>query len=185
MTATAAPASLRQSSRLILLSVCIGQTMVGLDQRALLVALPTLTTTFHAAFTTIQWTILVYDLVLIGLIITMGRLGDLFGRRLFYSAGFLIFVTASALCGLAQSAGQLIFFRAIQALGGSMIAANGRAIVSVNLPPAERGRAPDVTSTALHLGFLTGPSLGGFFIDTIGLRWILFFHLPPGLWGAF
>jgi len=87
---------------LILLSVCIGQTIVGLDQRAITVALPTLTTTFHAAFTTIQWTILVYDLVLIGLIITMGRLGDLFGRRLFYSIGFLIFVTASGFCGLAQ-----------------------------------------------------------------------------------
>ena len=101
-----------RASRLILLSVCIGQTIVGLDQRAITVALPTLTTTFHAAFTTIQWTILVYDLVLIGLIITMGRLGDLFGRRRFYSVGFLIFVTASALCGLSQSAGQLIFFRA-------------------------------------------------------------------------
>ena len=91
----------QRHSRLILLSVCIGQAIVGLDQRALLVALPTLTSTFEAAFTTIQWTILVYDLVLIGLIITMGRLGDLFGRRLFYSIGFLIFVTASGFCGLA------------------------------------------------------------------------------------
>src|SRR5258705_8123458 len=185
MTATAAPARLRQSSRLILLSVCIGQTMVGLDQRALLVALPTLTTSFHAAFTTIQWTILVYDLILISLIITMGRLGDLFGRRLFYSVGVLTFVTPSAICGLSQSAGQLIFFRAIQALGGSMIAANGRAIVSVNLPPEERGRALGVTSTAFHLGFLTGPSLGGFLIDSIGWRWIFYINLPLGLWGAY
>ncbi len=110
------------------------------------------------AFTTIQWTIFVYDLVLIGLIITMGRLGDLFGRRRFYSMGFLIFVAASAICGLSQSAGQLIFFRALQALGGSMIAANGRAIVSVNLPPEDRGRALGLTSTAFHIGFLTGPS---------------------------
>src|SRR6185295_11189560 len=185
MTATAAPARLRQSSRLILLSVCIGQTIVGLDQRAITVALPTLTTTFHAAFTTIQWTILVYDLVLIGLIITMGRLGDLFGRRRFYSVGFLIFVTASAICGLSQSAGQLIFFRALQALGGSMIAANGRAIVSVNLPPEERGRALGLTSTAFHIGFLTGPSLGGFLIDTIGWRWIFYINLPFSLCGAY
>ena len=87
----------RRSARLILLSVCIGQTIVGLDQRAITVALPTLTTTFHTSFTTIQWTILVYDLVLIGLIITMGRLGDLYGRRRFYSIGFVIFVIASAL----------------------------------------------------------------------------------------
>ena len=132
----------RRHSRLILLSVCMGQTIVGLDQRALTVVLPTLTTTFHTPFTTIQWTVLVYDLVLIGLIITMGRLGDLFGRRRFYSVGFVIFLIASGLCGLSQTVGQLIFFRAVQALGGSMIAANGRAIVSVNLPHEETGPRP-------------------------------------------
>jgi len=143
----------RRSARLILLSVCIGQTIVGLDQRAITVALPTLTTTFHTSFTTIQRTILVYDLVLIGLIITMGRLGDLYGRRRFYSIGFVIFVTASAICGLSQTTAQLIFFRAVQALGGSMIAANGRAIVSVNLLREERGRALGLTSRAFHIGF--------------------------------
>jgi MFS family permease len=179
------PDPTRKASRLILLSVCIGQCIVGLDQRAITVALPTLTTTFHTAFTTIQWTILVYDLVLIGLIITVGRLGDLFGRRRFYSIGFLIFVTGSAICGLAQTAGQLIFFRAIQAIGGSMIAANGRAIVSVNLPHEERGRALGLTSTAFHIGFLTGPSLGGFLIDSIGWRWIFYINLPFSLCGAY
>ena len=171
------PSVARRHSRLILLSVCIGQSIVGLDQRALTVVLPTLTTTFHTPFTTIQWTILVYDLVLIGLIITMGRLGDLFGRRRFYSAGFVIFLIASGLCGLSQTVGQLIFFRAVQALGGAMIAANGRAIVSVNLPHEERGRAVGLTSTAFHIGFLTGPSLGGFLIDSIGWRWIFLHQL--------
>jgi len=167
-----------------LLSVCLGQALVGLDQRAITVALPTLATTFNTPFTTIQWTILVYDLVLIGLIITMGRLGDLFGRRRFYTLGFLIFVVASALCGLTQTPGQLIFFRAVQAIGGSMIAANGRAIVSVNLPMADRGRALGLTSTAFHIGFLTGPSLGGFLIDSIGWRWIFYINLPFSIAGA-
>jgi EmrB/QacA subfamily drug resistance transporter len=175
----------RRAARLILLSVCIGQTIVGIDQRAITVALPTLTTTFHTSFTTIQWTVLVYDLVLIGLIITMGRLGDLYGRRRFYSIGFVIFVTASAICGLSQTTGQLIFFRAVQALGGSMIAANGRAIVSVNLPREQRGRALGLTSTAFHIGFLTGPSLGGFLIDTLGWRWIFYINLPFSLYGAY
>jgi len=170
---------------MILLSVCIGQAMVGLDQRAITVALPTLTRIFATPFTTIQWTILVYDLVLIGLIITMGRLGDLFGRRRFYTVGFLIFVTASAICGVTQTTGQLIFFRAVQAIGGSMIAANGRAIVSVNLPPEERGRALGLTSTAFHIGFLTGPALGGFLIDSIGWRWIFYINLPFSLAGAY
>src|ERR1051325_3394529 len=115
--------------------------MVGLDQRALLVTLPTLTSTFEAAFTTIQWTILIYDLILIGLVITMGRLGDLFGRRKFYSLGLLAFVVGSALCGIAQSPAQLIFFRGLQAIGGSTISANGRAIASECVPREERGKA--------------------------------------------
>ncbi|MBM4260488.1 MAG: MFS transporter [Deltaproteobacteria bacterium] len=175
----------KRRSRLILLSVCTGQALVGLDQRSIAIALPTLANTFQSAFTTIQWTVLVYDLVLIGLIITMGRLGDLFGRRRFYTSGFVIFVVAAAICGQAQTTGQLIFFRALQAIGGAMIAANGRAIVSVNLPLAERGHALGLTSTAFHIGFLTGPSLGGFLIDTIGWRWIFYINLPFSLFGAY
>lgn len=66
-----------------------------------------------------------------------------------------------------------------------MIAANGRAIVSVNLPQEERGRALGLTSTAFHIGFLTGPSLGGFLIDTIGWRWIFYINLPFSLYGAY
>ena len=69
-----------------------------------LVALPTLTHTFNTSLTTIQWVLLIYDLTLIGLVITVGRLGDLFGRRRFYTCGFLIFVVSSAFCGAAQSA---------------------------------------------------------------------------------
>jgi EmrB/QacA subfamily drug resistance transporter len=172
------------TSRLILLNVCIGQAIVGLDQRALLVALPTLTESFHTAFTTIQWTILIYDLILIGLVITMGRLGDLFGRRRFYSLGFLLFVIGSALCGIAQSPAQLISFRALQAIGGSMISANGRAIASVTFRE-ERGKVLGLTSMAFHVGFLTGPSLGGFLIDTVGWRWIFYINVPIGLWGAY
>ena len=168
-----------------MLNVCIGQAIVGLDQRALLVALPTLTESFHTHLTTIQWTLLIYDLILIGLVITMGRLGDLFGRRRFYSLGFLLFVIGSALCGIAQSPAQLIFFRAVQAVGGSMISANGRAIASMSVPREERGKALGVTSMAFHVGFITGPSLGGFLIDTVGWRWIFYINVPIGLWGAY
>jgi EmrB/QacA subfamily drug resistance transporter len=174
----------RRQSNLILLNVCIGQAIVGLDQRALLVALPTLTEYFDTAFTTIRWTILSYDLVLIGLVITMGRLGDLYGRRRFYTAGFILFVTGSALCIISQSAEQLIAFRILQAMGGSMISANGRAIASISVPRDERGKALGLTSTAFHVGFLAGPTLGGFMIDTIGWRWIFSLNLPIGIWAA-
>lgn len=124
-------------------------------------------------------------LLLIGTVITVGRLGDLFGRRRFYASGFLVFVLSSALCGFAQTAGQIILFRGLQALGGAMISANGRAIASIAFPASERGKAMGFASMAFHVGFLTGPTLGGFLIDTIGWRWIFFINLPIGIWGAF
>ena len=174
-----------RNANLILINVCVGQFIVGLDQRALLVALPTLSHTFNSSLTTVQWVLLIYDLVLIGLVITVGRLGDLFGRRRIYSGGFVIFVLSSALCGVSQSAGQLILFRGLQAIGGAMIAANGRAVASVALPSNQRGKAMGLASMAFHIGFLTGPTLGGLLIDTIGWRWIFYLNLPAGLWSAY
>ena len=117
--------------------------------------------------------------------ITVGRLGDLFGRRRFYASGFLIFVLSSALCGIAQTAAQIILFRGLQAIGGAMISANGRAIASVAFPASQRGKAMGFASMAFHVGFLTGPTLGGFLIDTVGWRWIFFINLPIGIWGAY
>src|SRR5262249_36736685 len=125
----------KKHATLILMNVCVGQFIVGLDQRALLVALPTLTHTFNTSLTTIQWVLLIYDLLLIGTVITLGRLGDLFGRRRFYAGGFLVFLLSSALCGVAQSALQIIIFRGLQAIGGAMISANGRAVASIACQP--------------------------------------------------
>ena len=179
------PVRSQKHATLILLNVCVGQFIVGLDQRALLVALPTLTRTFNTSLTTIQWVLLIYDLTLIGLVITFGRLGDLFGRRRLYAGGFLFFVLSSALCGAAQSAGQIILFRGLQAAGGAMIAANGRAVASIAFPSSQRGKVMGFASMAFHTGFLTGPTLGGFLIDTVGWRWIFYINLPIGIWGAY
>ena len=175
----------KKHATLILMNVCVGQFIVGLDQRALLVALPTLSHIFNTSLTTIQWVLLIYDLLLIGTVITVGRLGDLFGRRRFYAAGFLVFVLSSALCGAAQSASQIILFRGLQAVGGAMISANGRAVASIALPANQRGKAMGIASMAFHIGFLTGPTLGGFLIDTVGWRWIFYLNLPIGIWGAY
>ena len=168
-------------SRLVLYQVSLGLALVALNHRAIQVALPTLTLVFHTDVSFIQWVLLVYDLAVIGLVLTLGRLGDLFGRKWIYIAGFLLFTLGSALCGLAQTPVQLIGFRAVQGIGGAMIMANGRALVTVNAPPSERGKALGLTSTAYHVGYMAGPTLGGFIIDTIGWRWIFHLSIPLGL----
>ncbi|HEY7714528.1 MAG TPA: MFS transporter [Candidatus Binatia bacterium] len=171
----------RSHARLVLYQVSLGLALVAINHRAIQIALPTLTHVFHADLSFIQWVLLVYDLAVIGLVLTLGRLGDLFGRKWIYILGFLLFVASSTLCGLAYSSGQLIGFRVLQGIGGALILANGRALVTINSPPSERGKALGITSTAYHVGYMTGPTLGGFIIDTIGWRWIFFMTVPLGL----
>lgn len=175
----------RRHSRLVLYQVSLGLALVAINHRAIQIALPTLTEVFHADLTFIQWVLLVYDLAVIGLVLTLGRLGDLFGRKWIYILGYLIFIASSALCGLAQSSAQLIGFRVLQGIGGALILANGRALVTINSLPSERGKALGITSTAYHVGYLTGPTLGGFIIDSIGWRWIFFMTIPIGLAAAY
>lgn len=185
MAGTDSASRKQQNPRLVLFNVCLGLFMTGLSHRALVVSLPTLTRVFQTNLATIQWALLVYDLTLIGLVLTLGRLGDLFGRKRIYVGGFLLFVCGSALCGLSQSPAQLIVFRVIQGMGASMLNATARAIVSVVIPVERRGRALGITSMAFHVGFLTGPTLGGFLIDTIGWRSIFYINVPIGLSGAY
>jgi multidrug resistance protein len=175
----------REHSRLVLYLVSLGLVLVALNHRAIQIALPTLTHVFHTDLSFIQWVLLVYDLAVIALVLTVGRLGDLFGRKWFYIGGFLIFTISSALCGLAQNPVQLIGFRVIQGIGGAMIMANGRALVSINTPASERGKALGLTSTAFHVGYMAGPMLGGFIIDSIGWRWIFHLNIPLGLASAY
>ena len=171
----------KRHSRLVLYQVSLGLALVAINHRAIQIALPTLTHVFRTDLSFIQWVLLVYDLCVIGLVLTLGRLGDLFGRKWIYIFGFLTFVAGSALCGAAQSSTQLILFRVLQGIGGAMIMANGRALVTVNSPASERGKALGITSMAFHVGYITGPTLGGFIIDAAGWRWVFFLTIPLGL----
>ncbi len=101
----------------MLYQVSLGLVLVAINHRAIQVALPTLTHVFRADLSFIQWILLVYDLAVIGLVLTLGRLGDLFGRKWIYILGFLIFVAGSAFCGLAQTSAQLITARVFQGIG--------------------------------------------------------------------
>jgi MFS family permease len=118
------PNQTRRGPRLVLLLVCIGLFMVAINARAMIVSLPTLTEVFQTNLSLIQWALLVYDLAVIGLVLTLSRLGDLFGRKWMYIIGLLLFTFGSILCGLVQSPAQLIACRIVQGIGGAMIMAH-------------------------------------------------------------
>lgn len=170
--------------RLILINACLGQFIAAVDARSVNVALPTLSTEFGATMQVVQWVPLAYQLTVIGLVLSLGRLGDMVGRKKIYNLGFIIFMAGSALCGFAGGIAPLVLFRIVEAVGGAMILANGRAIVSAVFAGGSRGKALGITSMAFHLGYIVGPSLGGFLIDSMGWRWIFFVNLPVALAGA-
>jgi EmrB/QacA subfamily drug resistance transporter len=170
--------------RLVLINVCLGQFIAAVDARSVNVALPTLSSEFGTAMQVVQWVPLAYQLTVIGLVLSLGRLGDMVGRKKIYNLGFVIFITGTALCGLATGMATLVGSRIIEGVGGAMILANGRAIVSAVYGGSGRGKALGITSMAFHLGYIVGPSLGGFLIDSLGWRWIFFVNLPVAFAGA-
>ncbi len=174
----------RATQWLALVNVCLGQFITAVDARSVNVALPTLSVYFGASMGVVQWILLSYQLTVIGLVLSLGRLGDMLGRKKIYSLGFVIFMLGSTLCALATGMGAMIAFRVLEGVGAAMVLANGRAIASAVFGSEERGRALGITSMAFHLGYIVGPSLGGFLIDTLGWRWIFFVNLPVALTAA-
>src|SRR5574337_1014168 len=130
---------------------------------------------------TVEWVVTVYLLVVSGLLLTFGRLGDLRGHKQIYVSGFAIFVFGSALCGLAPTVTALIVFRALQALGAAMLFANSPAILTKNFPSAQRGQALGLQATMTYLGLTVGPSVGGWLAEQFGWRAVFYINVPVGL----
>lgn len=171
--------------RLALANVCLGQFLSALDSRSVIVALPTISVYFNSSLAVVQWIPLAYQLTVIGFVLSLARLGDMLGRKRIYGLGFLLLTLGSACCGLSTGLWQLIAFRVLAGVGGATVMGNGRAIVSTVYAQEGRGQALGLTSMAFHLGYIIGPSLGGFLIDTVGWRWIFFVNLPVALAAAF
>ncbi|MFN8590544.1 MAG: MDR family MFS transporter [Thermomicrobiales bacterium] len=110
-----------------------------------------------------------------------GKLSDLYGRKWFYVGGLLLFMVASALCGLSQSMTQLIAFRGLQGIAGGILAANAFAIIGDVFPPRERGKWQGVMGSVFGLASVIGPALGGWLTDGPGWRWVFYVNLPVGL----
>lgn len=168
----------------VMAAVAMSTFLATIDGSIVNVALPTLTRELGADFATVQWVVLAYLLTLATLLLSMGRLGDMFGKKPIYTAGFVVFTAGSVMCGLAPSVYWLIGFRVIQGIGAAMLLALGMAIVTEAFPPSERGRALGINGTIVSIGIVVGPTLGGLLIDALSWHWIFFVNLPVGIAGT-
>jgi EmrB/QacA subfamily drug resistance transporter len=164
----------------VFIAIGTGSFMSALDGSVVNTILPILRNTFQSNIAAIEWVVIIYLLVLSGLLLTFGRLGDLRGHKSVYVWGFGIFVLSSALCGAAWSATALVVFRGVQAVGGAMLASNSPAIVTGNFPAEQRGRAFGLVSMMTYLGLTIGPSLGGWLTQSFGWRTVFYINVPVG-----
>ncbi|MEU9305439.1 MFS transporter [Streptomyces sp. NPDC048269] len=145
------------------------------------VALPTLAQAFTASFQQVQWIVLAYLLAITTLIVSVGRLGDIVGRRRLLLAGTSLFTAASVLCGLAPTLWWLIAARAVQGLGAAVMTALTMAFVGETVPKARTGSAMGLLGTMSAIGTALGPSLGGTLISGPGWRAIFLVNAPLGI----
>lgn len=169
---------------LVVGTVCIGACMGQVDASMTQMLLPRLEREFTARLSTVSWVAISYLLTLAAFVPIFGRLADIFGRKLMYTGGFLIFLIGSTLCGFATDLPMLIFFRFIQATGAALLTSNGIAIIVMATGPEERGRALGLLSAAQAVGLGAGPAVGGLVLDTLGWQWAFWINVPVGLTGA-
>jgi EmrB/QacA subfamily drug resistance transporter len=168
----------------VMLAVAMGIFLGTIDGSIVNIALPTLVEDLATTFPVVQWVVLAYLLTLATLVLGVGRIGDIVGKKRIYASGFAVFTLGSVLCGLAPSVGWLIGFRIFQAVGAAMIFALGFALVTESFPAAERGRALGITGAIVSVGIILGPTLGGLLIDLASWRWIFYVNLPIGIVGT-
>jgi len=168
------------SKWMILGAVMLGVIMGPIDGSIVNVVLPSIAVYFHADYSLAQWIPTIYLLAICSFILFYGRLGDIFGYKLIFLTGLTCFAVVSLLCGLSQNIWILIVFRAIQGLTIAMQMALGMAIVTSAFPQQERGKAIGIYATAIALGLMMGPVLGGIIAQYLGWRFIFFINLPVG-----
>ncbi|HNA49179.1 MAG TPA: MFS transporter, partial [Nitrospira sp.] len=169
------------SIRWILTALSLSILLSSIGTSIANVSLPTLAQAFGASFQQVQWVVLAYLLAITTMVVSVGRLGDLVGRRRLLMLGVLVFTTASALCGSAPTLGLLIAARAAQGLGAAIMMALTMAFVGETVPQARVGRAMGLLGTMSAAGTALGPSLGGLLIAACGWPAIFLINVPLGL----
>ncbi len=174
-------ATLTTSARWALASLSLSMLMPSLDTSIANAGLPALAESFSASFQEVQWIVLAYLLAITTLIVSVGRLGDIMGRRRLLLIGIGLFTVASLVCGIAPTLWSLVAARAAQGLGAAIMLALTVAMVGETVPKERTGSAMGLLGTMSAIGTTLGPSLGGVLIAGLGWQMIFLINLPLGV----
>ena len=158
-----------------------GVLLSTIDASIVNIALPTISDIFKTSVQTTAWVSISYLLVITALLLIFGRLSDVYGQKLIFMSGLIIFTLGSALCAISGTITELIFFRAIQGVGAAMIVSNTSAIVTNAFPPEQRGTGLGVIGAVVSVGLMAGPPLGGLLIHYWGWNYIFLVNVPIGI----
>ena len=175
------PPRLRDNPWIVLVTVCLGFFMILLDTTIVNVAIASMTEDLGASLDEILWVVNAYVLTFAVLLITSGRLGDMYGPKRLFLAGLALFTAASVACGLAEDPGHLIGSRVAQGVGAALLMPQTLSILTQIFPPGRRGAAFGVWSAMAGLAAAAGPTLGGIIVTNWGWEWIFFVNLPIGI----
>jgi EmrB/QacA subfamily drug resistance transporter len=158
--------------------------MASLDRNIVIIALPSISNELHTSLITLVWIAIGYWVVTASMLLTFGRLADMFGRVKLYNLGFALFTIGSGLCCISQTGEQLIVFRIIQALGAAFIFSNSSAILSDSFSESERGKALGINQISIVVGSVMGLVIGGALTSYFGWRSIFWINIPIGIFAT-
>ena len=165
----------------ILLTVLPMTFMTTLDSSIVNVALPTMAKELNTSMAGIEWVVTSYLIVICATILLFGKLGDILGKTRIFKFGIGIFTIGSLLCGLSNTLFMLILSRIVQAIGAGAAMATNQGIITETFPANERGRALGMSGTAVALGTMVGPTLGGLIVSIAPWEYIFLINIPIGI----